>query len=84
MKTLLMSLRSILVSSIQSFIIGLQVVLCSVKLGLVGNEEDLMFLEIEFLCLLSSILALVVISKLNQTNCRNMMTSLSILMVIIN
>ena len=42
MKTLSVGLRSILVSSIQSFIIGLQVVLCSVKLGLVGNEEDLM------------------------------------------
>ena len=84
MKTLSVGLRSILVSSIQSFIIGLQVVLCSVKLGLVGNEEDLMFLEIEFICFLSSVLALVVISKLNQINSRNMMTSISIVMVISN
>ena len=84
MKLLLLFICSTLVSSIQSFIIGLQVVLFSVKLGLVGNEEDFAFIEIEFLCLISSISALIVISKWSQWNCKNIMTILSIVMVSTN
>ena len=82
MKILLLFFCSTLVSSIQSFIIGLQVILFSVKLGLVGNEEDFAFLEIEFLCLISSIFALIVISKWSQLDSKNIMTILSSVMVI--
>jgi hypothetical protein len=58
------------------------VILSSVKLGQVGEEEEKMLLKTEFLHFLGSISALLFISMQTSSSCKNPITTFSILMVI--